>query len=155
MGRIAGPYGIQGWVRVWSYSEAADALAAHSTWRVGDREYALQESRLHSGTLLAKLGGIETPEAARTLRGMTIAVPRQDLPAPGEGEHYWEDLVGLEVVNGDGIGLGVVEGLFSNGAHDVLEVKGERKRLLPWVPSVVKRVDTAARRIEVEWGMDW
>jgi len=64
--------------------------------------------------------------------------------------------VGLEVVNSQGLVLGVVKGLFSNGAHDVMELSGDKPRLLPWVRDVVvKKVDLPERRIEVEWGSDW
>ena len=63
--------------------------------------------------------------------------------------------MGLEVFNEQGSLLGVVRGLSSHGAQDVMEVAGDRVRLLPWVDAVVKRVDLAARRIEVEWGADW
>lgn len=155
MGRVAGPYGIKGWVRVVPYTDAVDALSGYSAWRVGGLEYPVEESRPHSGTLLARLRGVDTPEAARGLKGSVVAVPRSALPEPPEGEFYWSDLVGFEVVNGQGEVFGPVEGVFSNGAHDVVEVGGERKRLLPWVDSVVKRVDTASRRIEVDWGADW
>ena len=90
------------------------------------------------------------------LKGKTVAVPRAALPAPEAGQYYWADLVGLEVVNSQGSVLGVVQGLFSNGAHDVMELAGEKStRLVPFLPAVVKLVDLEARRIEVEWGAEW
>ena len=110
------------------------------------------ESRPHSGTLLAKLEGIENPEQAKLLKGKAVEIPR---PEARNGSYYWSDLVGLEVVNEQGEVLGVVARMFSNGAHDVMELAGERERLLPWVPPVVKKVDLQARRIEVAWGADW
>ena len=59
-------------------------------------------------------------------------------------------------MNEGGEALGVVRRLFSNGAQDVMEVDGNGKaRLLPWVPSVVKEVDLSARRIRVDWQLDW
>jgi len=83
-------------------------------------------------------------------------VPRAALPAPAPGEFYWADLVGLEVVNAAGEALGRVQGVFSTGANDVLRVgAGKGERLLPFVAAVVKKVDLAARRIEVDWGLDW
>jgi 16S rRNA processing protein RimM len=78
------------------------------------------------------------------------------LPATGPGEYYWTDLIGLEVVNADGASLGTVTGLFSNGAHDVMRVsEGKRERLLPFVATVIRAVDLAGGRIDVEWGADW
>jgi len=59
------------------------------------------------------------------------------------------------VVGSGGEPLGVVKQLYSNGAHDVMEVDGERNRFLPWVPAVIRSVDLEARRIEVEWQANW
>ena len=111
---------------------------------------------MHSSWLLAKLDGIETREQAQALKGTAICVPRAALPEPAEGIYYWADLVGLEVVNAQGLVLGVVKGMISSGAQDVMELAGAQgTRLLPWVGAVVKRVDLEAGRIEVEWGADW
>ncbi len=155
MGRVAGAYGVNGWLRVVLYGDTPDTLAATPKWRIGPAEFAVTATRPHSGALLAKLSGIENREAALELRGETVAVPREALPDAGERSIYWADLVGLEVVNGQGDALGVVQRVFSNGAHEVIELAGERERLLPWVPAVVKRVDLDARRVEVDWQADW
>jgi len=155
MGRVAGSYGVCGWIRVVPYGVEVDALAAHPTWWVGGEVRELEQAKPHSGNLLAKLAGIETREQARALKGATVALPRGALAEPIEGQFYWADLIGLEVVGPGGAPLGVVKQLFSNGAHDVMEVAGERSRFLPWVPAVIKIVDLEARRIEVEWQADW
>ena len=149
-GRIAGPYGVRGWLRV--VVDEPELLAAAPVWWIGGAEQAVQESKPHSGTLLAKLEGVENPEDAQKLKGKAVAIPR---PAAGDGRYYWSDLVGMEVVNEKGEILGVVKRMFSNGAHDVMELSGERERLLPWVPPVVKKVDLQRKRVEVEWGADW
>ncbi|MEO8144212.1 MAG: ribosome maturation factor RimM [Betaproteobacteria bacterium] len=149
-GRLAEPYGVRGWIRV--VVDEPEVLAAAPVWWIGGVARTVRESRPHSGTLLARLEGIETPEQARTFKGLPVSIPR---PEAGEGRFFWSDLVGLEVVNEQGEVLGVVKRMFSNGAHDVMELSGERERLLPWVPPVVKKVDLQAKRIEVEWGADW
>ena len=149
-GRVAGAYGVRGWLRV--VVDEPAILAAAPVWWIGGVARTVQESRPHSGTLLAKLDGIESPEQARKFKGMAVEIPR---PEAGEGRYYWDDLVGLEVVNGQGEILGVVKRMFSNGAHDVMELQGERERLLPWVPPVVKKVDLQSKRIDVEWQADW
>ena len=152
MGRVAGSYGVRGWIRV---ERAEEALPDCSKWWIGGSEYAVAQTRWHSGTLLAKLDGVESREAALMLKGSEVAVPREALPQTEEGRFYLADLVGLEVVNEKGVLLGLVEKFFSNGRQDVMGVVGERARLLPWVPTVVKRVDLLKRRIEVEWEADW
>ena len=87
--------------------------------------------------------------------GMDIAVLRGEMPEAEEGEYYWDDLIGLEVVNGEGAALGKVTGLLETGAHDVLQVTGERERLIPFVDAYVREVDLEAGRIVVDWGLDY
>ncbi|OGA15008.1 MAG: 16S rRNA processing protein RimM [Betaproteobacteria bacterium RIFCSPLOWO2_02_FULL_66_14] len=153
MGRVVASYGVLGWLAVRGEIEA---LSGIRRWWIDGVERALEQRRMHSGRLLAKLAGIETREQARLLRGKPVSVPHDALPEPAQGTYYWADLAGLEVVTDQGLVLGVVKGMFSNGAHDVMQLAGEgRERLLPFVPAVVKRVDLVARRIEVDWGADW
>lgn len=149
-GRVAGSYGVRGWVRV--VVDEPGVLAQQPSWWLGGTEYPVQETKPHSGTLLARLQGIESPEQAKALKGKAVSIPRPDA---GAGRYYWSDLVGLEVVNEQGVVLGVVKQMSSNGVHDVMEVAGERTRLLPFVPAYVKQVDLQKRRIDVEWGVDW
>ena len=149
-GRVAGSYGVRGWLRV--AVDDPEVLAAQPAWWLAGVEYAVRETKFHSGTLLAKLAGIENPEQAQPFKGKPVSIPRPD---PGEGRFYWSDLVGLEVVNEQGIVLGVVKSMSHNGAHAVMEVAGERTRLLPWVAAYIRKVDAEKRRIEVEWGADW
>ena len=156
MGRVAGSYGVRGWIRVVPYSADPGALAAHGAWRIGSETFEVEASKVHSGDLLAKLEGVDSPEQALALKGRKVALPRSALAEPEAGQYYWADLVGLEVVNAQGSVLGVVQGLFSNGAHDVMELAGDKStRLLPFVPAVVRKVDLEGRRIEVEWGAEW
>jgi 16S rRNA processing protein RimM len=152
MGRVAGSYGVRGWIRI---ERPEAALAQCGRWWIGGREYPVAEMKWHSGALLAKLEGVETREAALELRGTRVAVQRDAMPDPAEGTYYLADLVGLEVVNGQGAVLGRVEKFFSSGAQDVMEVVGDKTRLLPWVAAVVKDVDLAGGRVRVEWEADW
>ena len=152
MGRVAGSYGVRGWIRV----EAPEAaLAECRTWWIGGGQFSVDQVKEHSGTLLARLGGLNSREAALKLKGSKVFVEREALPKPQEGHYYLADLVGLEVVNERGEALGVVKRWMFNGAQDVMELAGDRTRLVPWIPAVVRKVDLPARRIEVEWGADW
>jgi 16S rRNA processing protein RimM len=153
MGRVAGSYGVRGWIRV---EQAQAALPQCAAWWIGGMEYPVEQVKEHSGTLLAKLKGLESREAALKLKGSTVYVRREAMPAPDEGHYYLADLVGLEVVNEQGVVLGTVKRWRFNGAQDVMEVAGDGKlRLLPWIPEVVKNVDLQKRQIDVAWGADW
>ena len=144
---------MRGWIKVGGEREA---LAKLQAWWLDGAQRRVEQTKMHAAWLLAKLGGIETREQAEALKGKAVLAPRAALPETAEGIYYWADLVGLEVVNAQGVVLGVVKGMISSGAQDVMELAGANgTRLLPWVGAVVKQVDLDAGRIEVEWGADW
>jgi 16S rRNA processing protein RimM len=155
MGRISAPFGIQGWVKVKTFTDASDGLAGHPRWWLktaeGWRSIAVEEFAARPAATVAKLEGFDDRDAAESLRGFEVAVTRSELGEAEEGSIYWIDLVGLEVVSLAGESLGKVDGLFETGATSVLVVKGERERLIPFVPDYVKAVDREAKRITVDW----
>lgn len=83
-----------------------------------------------------------------------IGVPRDVLPTLDDDEHYWVDLLGVEVVNMDSEYLGVVDDVIWNGAHPILMVSSESvpDLLIPLVSEFVHKVDT---KIQVSWLRDW
>jgi 16S rRNA processing protein RimM len=156
MGRVAGSYGVRGWMKVAPGGGALEILPEVAEWWIAGRAYRVSEARVHSSTVVAKLEGLETREQVLVLKGAAIAVERTALPQiKEEGRYYLADLVGLDVVNEQGEPLGRVAKWITNGAQDVMELAGERTRLIPWVSAIVKEVDLGARRIVVEWGADW
>jgi len=159
MGRITAPYGVKGWIKIHPYTEAIEGLTRYAAWWLGKqgewRKAAVIQSRPQGKTLVAKLQGCDDRAAAQLLKNLHIAVQRSHLPAAKEGEYYWADLIGLEVVNLRGEALGVVSALFATGANDVLRVQGERERLIPFIPQVVREVSLDAAAIRVEWELDY
>jgi 16S rRNA processing protein RimM len=155
MGRVAGAYGVRGWLKLAPEGGVRETLARAQEWWLGERAYGVLEAKVHGATVVGRVEGIDTREQALALKGSTVSVRREALPELEPGHYYLADLIGLAVVNEKGEPLGVVKRLFTNGAQDVMEVAGEVTRLLPWVPAVVKKVDLAERTIHVEWGADW
>ena len=93
-------------------------------------------------------------DQARIYTHAELAVERNALPALSEGEFYWDDLVGCEVINQAGINFGVVMSFLETGAHDVMVLKNEagKEVLIPYVmPNIVTQVDVVRRIIEVNW----
>src|SRR4051812_26060198 len=154
MGHVAGSYGLRGWVKVVPGGGAGPALVDATEWWIGDKAYKVV-AKVHGSTVVAQLNGVATREEALALKGSPVSVRREALADPGDGRYYHADLLGLEVVNGRGEVLGSIKRLFTNGAQDVMELSGDRTRLLPWVPAVVKKVDLSKRQIEVDWEADW
>ena len=161
MGRISGLYGVQGWVKVFSYTEPRTGildysplyLASHGEWRPADVAAGRQQGK---GVVL-KLNAVDDRDAAQTLIGRDLAVRREQLPALPAGEFYWSDLEGLTVINKEGVRLGRIDHLFATGANDVMVVKteagqGGREHLIPFVQDVyVLAVDLQQATVTVDW----
>ena len=160
MGHVVSAFGVRGWLKIRPFTERPGSLLEHRTWWVGKdgidwRPMVLEEGNVNGVVVVAKLAGIESPEAAARFRQYDIAVDRCDLPPHQEGEYYWSDLIGLDVVNTAGESLGCVDHLMDNGAQSVLVLKGDRERLIPFVPQFVIDVDLARRLITLDWGLDY
>src|SRR5262245_57790285 len=155
MGRVAAAYGVRGWEEAAPQGGAADGLAGAKGGCSGAQGLAGDASRIPGATVVGKLAGIERREQALGFKGRTVAVRREALPEPEEGRYYLADLIGLEVVNEQGEALGVVKRAYWNGAQDVIEVAGDRTRLIPWVAAVVRKVDLSNKQVDVDWGADW
>jgi len=160
VGRIAGLYGIKGWVKVISYTEPRNNILGYRPWYL-ERGGSVEQvdpaaGRCQGKGLITQVAGIEDRGEAAGLIGANILVNR-DLFAPaGRNEYYWRDLVGLRVTTADGGELGVVDSLLETGANDVLVLQGERRRLIPFVvDDIVKCVDLKAGTIIVDWDPDF
>lgn len=172
MGRVGAPFGVQGWVRVQTFSADPDALLDHDRWWLQAPQGRIRpgtartpgpvevlEAQPHGAGLIARFEGIDGRDAAAALTGCPVALPRSALPAPEADEYFWEDLIGLQAVDRAGQGVGVVSGLIEAGAHDVLvidrperDARGRpRQWLVPFVERHVGTVDLAAGQIEVDW----
>ncbi len=112
--------------------------------------------RLQGRIVLAKLAGVETREDAEAYIGDKIYIRPEQLPALGEGEYYWSDLIGMEVESVQAEALGRVDEMLETGADDVMVIKGDRERLIPFViDDIVREVDLNRRRIIVDWQPDY
>jgi len=153
---VVAPHGVKGQVKLQSYTDPPANLLRYRPWILvhGGRETTIERpsGRGAGGTLVASLPDVVGRDAAEALVGAEIWCERAALPRPKPGEYYWSDLEGLEVVTNQGVSLGRVSHLFATGANDVMVVRGERERLVPFLPDgVVKAVDLERGRIEVDW----
>jgi len=168
MGRVVAPYGIKGWIKIQPFTQLQQGLLDYPRWLVGQegewQPRVVETAKVHGATVVAKLEGVADREQAAALQGMRIAVSRDDFPEPATNEFYWADLVGLKVVNADGVALGNVTRVFETGANDVLVVEdkvtneaaaNQRERLLPFIAPVIRQVDIAGGTIIVDWDADY
>jgi 16S rRNA processing protein RimM len=187
IGRIADAWGIKGWFKVLPHSASPEALFSAKNWFLLPPERPMKPQRAtqaavavppvwteplllnlkeikdHSDTVVACAQGIEDRNAAEALRGARIFVPRSHFPAAADGEYYWVDLIGLQVINREGLNLGQVRDLMSTGPQTVLVIESEpaaeggkpTERMIPFVSAFVDGVDLPGKCITVDWQPDY
>ena len=159
LGKIGGAFGVQGWVKVSSFTEPPENILDYGVWQVGRagrwQAVEVEDGRVTGKGVLAKLAGIDTPEDARTQTGAEIAVSRSELPPPARGEYYWSDLEGFEAVTREGDLLGRVDHFRGTPAGSVVVVRGAREHWIPFVGDRIVSVDLEAGRIVFDWGVDY
>ena len=165
VGYVSGAYGLNGWIRVKPHASDAGALLRAKTWWLDKpelRDVDMMHAKMHSGDVVAQLMGVAGREAAESLRGTSVQISRAHFPALPDDEFYWVDLIGMHVENLQGDALGQVADMMDNGAHPILRVAipavpegASPELLIPFVDQFVKTVDRNAKRIIVDWGLDY
>ncbi|MFP4062585.1 MAG: ribosome maturation factor RimM [Halochromatium sp.] len=152
LGRLLGAHGVRGWLKVFSETSPIENIFGYTPWLIDGEAHRVVAWRRQGKGLVAQLQGYDDRDQARALSGKTIAIRRDQLPPPSADEFYWIDLQGLRVETSAGVALGQVSHLIETGANDVLVVRGERERLLPFVwEQYVLEVDFEAGRLLVDW----
>jgi 16S rRNA processing protein RimM len=155
LGVVGAPFGVRGWIKLRSYTDPPERLLDHRSLRIGRgsvwRDYRVEERGRSGGALTAKLAGVEDRDQAQALRGAEVCVPRSELPPRNDKDFYRADLIGCEVVNLEGLGLGVVEHFIETPAQVLMVVRGAQEFWIPAVPQHLRRVDLQERRVVVDW----
>jgi 16S rRNA processing protein RimM len=189
VGRIADAWGIKGWFKVLPHSASPEALFSSKRWYLlpSDRNLGgnnapsqkasasisasanqpvllkIKEAKDHANTVVACSLDVADRNQAEALKGARIFVPRSSFPTAGTDEYYWVDLLGLDVVNREGVALGQVKDLMTTGPQTVLvlaqaandEDKSPVERMIPFVAAFVDNVDLPGRKITVDWQLDY
>ncbi len=160
VGRISGVFGIKGWVKVFSFTDARENILNYSPWLLKkDSETRLVnviDGNLQGKAVVAQLDGVSDRDQAASLMGWDIFITPDQLPKVAKNEYYWSDLVGLAVETNLGIQLGTVDGLLETGANDVVIVKGERERAIPFLQGkTIINIDLDAGKMIVDWDPDF
>jgi 16S rRNA processing protein RimM len=171
IGRIADAWGIKGWFKVLAHSASPEALFSSKRWYLlpaergaktfsGTHLLRVREAKEHSGSVVASAQDVDDRSAAEALKGARIFVARSSFPTAAADEYYWVDLIGLDVVNREGLALGQVRELLSTGPQTVLVIEymehGQLlERMIPFVSAYVDGVDLAGKRITVDWQADY
>lgn len=177
VGRIVDAWGVKGWIKLQPYSADPQALFSSKRWflRPPEDRFAkprapgapewptllrVVQAKNHQDLVVAQVHDISDRGAAEALKGARVFVSRASFPTADADEFYWVDLVGLAVINREGLLLGTVVDLLDTGAHSVLRVEDRTtdkpfERLIPFVGAYIDTVDLAAQRITVDWSPAW
>ena len=159
LGHLGAPWGVKGWIKVDSFTDPPAAILNYPLWQLARADGSWEPVRVVAGRpqgagrlVVAALEGVASPEHARRLVGRDVAVPRSELPEPGAGEYYWEDLLGCRVATLGAVELGEVSHFLEYPAGPVMVVRdGRRERWIPLAPRHLKKVDLGGRRVTVDW----
>ena len=155
LGVIAGAHGVRGLVKIKSFTEVPEDVAAYGpvTDETGGRRFTITVKGRVKGSVLAALDGVADRDQAQALHGQQLFVPRAALPVPDEEETYYQaDLIGLAVEDREGRVLGRVSAVHAFGGGEVLEVVpegGDRgdSLLIPFTKAAVPELDLEAGRL--------
>ena len=152
-GRVMRPHGVRGELLVEAVSDLMRSLQAGSQVFLGSRHKPAKvtSARLHGRRWLVRLEGCADRESAEHFRGAELGVRVDDLPPLPEGEYFYWQILGMQVVTEDGRILGRIEEILETGANDVYIVRSpdQPEVLLPAIQSVVRQIDLSAGEMKV------
>ena len=160
MGKILGPHGIKGWIKIHPFTEKKDSLIDHKILMASKDEKLWQSFEVESMDvgdkfILAKFKGVDDRNAAEKLNKFFISLDKSSLPKLDENNYYWHELIGLDVKNNEGMLFGKVDSLIETGANDVLVVLGDKEYLIPYIKQVILEVNLETNMIRVDWQDDY
>lgn len=155
LGQIGAAHGIKGEISIKTYTADPAAIAAYGplSSKDGARTFDITVVRVTDRGVVARIAGVADRTAAEKLRNIELYVERSKLPAPNDGEFYHADLIGLRVIDTNGVALGSVTAISNFGAGDLLEIKiasTNATELIPFTKTAVPKIDFAAGVVTVD-----
>jgi 16S rRNA processing protein RimM len=159
VGHILGAQGIKGEVRVFSNTDPRENIVDYSPWQVeidGQLKTVEVSGRLQGKNVVANIVGVGDRDQATALTGCKVYILQEQLPPLENDEYYWSDLIGMQVKSMQAETLGTVDSMMETGASDVMVVKGDRERLIPFVmKDIVQEIDLVKKQMIVDWQADY
>jgi len=159
VGKINGFFGLQGWVKVFSYTNPRTNILNYSPWSIkvdgNFQSIDITSGREQSKTIVAHINGIDNREDSQKFIGQDIYINKEQLPELTQGEYYWHELIGFDVINKDEERLGTVDYFVETGANDVLVVKGKKEYWIPYIEPFLVSIDSKNNKILVDWDKDF
>lgn len=166
VGELKKPYGIQGWLWLFSLVEDRESIFDMQPWVIntakGQQTLTVKNWRSQGKGYVVQLEEVPNRDIAETMYGVAIYTPKDEMTELAEGEYFWSDLVGLTVISQqDNVVLGRIKELFETGAHAIMVVVptadsvDNEERLIPWHKQIVGEIDLTQKTMMVDWGQDY
>jgi 16S rRNA processing protein RimM len=159
IGQINGLFGVQGWVKLFSYAHPRKNILSYQPWHIKvDGVWTtldIVKGREQGKTIVAQLKDVVDREDSRRYIGVELYIEKSQLPQLAQGEYYWDELTGLEVINNQGIVLGTISYLVDTGANNVMVVNGKKEHWVPYIEPFLISIDMDKRQILVDWDEDF
>jgi len=169
LGKLNAHHGVKGWLKIYSYTDPKENILSYKkvyVFKEGKSEYwkeiEFSEGRIQGKGIVAHIKDCNSREASEQFIGSSVGILKEDLKALEEDEIYWHDLIGLTVINQEGITLGKIESMLATPANDVMVIKPakgsidlQKEYLIPYIKQFVLEVDTKLGEVEVDWDSDF
>ena len=159
VGKINGFFGVQGWVKIFSYTKPRKNILEYQPWYLIDNEtykvIEITSGREQSKTIVAQVKGINNSDEATQLIGKDLYINKDQLPELDNDAHYWHELTGFRVINKNEVDLGIVDYLVDTGSNHVLVTKGDTEHWIPYIEPFLVSVDKHKKVISVDWDEDF
>lgn len=147
-GEIVSTHGIHGEVKILPWADSPEFLLQFDTYYIDEEPYRVSAARVHKTCVLARIEGVDTPEAAMHLRGKTVSIDRSGVTLP-ENTVFIADLLGCRVLDEQERELGTICNVLTMPASDVYVIEGEKHYMIPAVKEFVREIDLAQRLVRV------
>ncbi len=160
LGKISGVFGVKGWVKIYSHTSPLEQIISYSPLYLknkgGWKPVKILNGQKQGKGVVAHFEGVDDRDKAFSLIGTELGIEHHQLSELPDNSYYWADLEGLQVITVEGIDLGTLSWIFETGSNDIMVVKGDSERFIPWIrDDVIKSVSLEDSRIVVDWDPDF
>ncbi|MBR4892978.1 MAG: 16S rRNA processing protein RimM [Clostridia bacterium] len=151
VGKIVNTRGLRGEVKIYPYLDEIEVFNEFEYLLVDNKEYKIKGIKFFKNMVFVTFFGVDSVEAAESLKNQLAEVYVKDLPELSDGEFYIKDILGMEVVKDDGEKLGIIKNVLRTGSNDVYEVErdGKKPMYLPAIKDVIINTDLDSNRMTV------
>lgn len=146
VGKIINTHGVHGELKIFPTTDDVKRFSYLKKTIVEGVEYEVENVKYFKEYVFLKLKGIDDMNTAETLKGKDLMVTRENAIKLKDGEYFFSDLIGLEVVTDEGEKLGVIDEILETKANKVYVVG---KLLIPDIKECILNVDLNKKQMTV------